>query len=122
MHAEPYLIASTVNCIVGQRVVRKICQACKTQKSLTAEVTEEFKKVLGKLNAPDDMDTIVDEERFIKLPITLYHGQMAGILQLYHRDPFDRMLIAQAQAEGLTIITSDEIFSKYGVKIMKSGE
>lgn len=81
-----------------------------------------IKKALGKLNAPDDMDTIVEEERFIKLPITLYHGQMAGMLPLYHRDPFDRMLIAQAQAEGLTIVTSDGIFSKYGVRIMKSGE
>jgi type IV pilus assembly protein PilB len=49
MHAEPYLIASTVNCIVGQRVVRVICPSCKTQKPLTAEITEELKKVLGKL-------------------------------------------------------------------------
>ena len=81
-----------------------------------------IKKALGKLNAPDDMDTIVEEEKFIKLPITLYHGQMAGMLPPHHRDPFDRMLIAQAQAEGLTIVTSDGIFSKYGVQIMSSQE
>ena len=68
------------------------------------------------------MDTIVEEEKFIKLPITLYHGQMAGMLPPHHRDPFDRMLIAQAQAEGLTIVTSDGIFSKYGVQIMSSQE
>lgn len=81
-----------------------------------------IKKALGKLTAPNDMDTIVEEEKFIKLPITLYHGQMAGMLPPHHRDPFDRMLIAQAQAEGLTIVTSDGIFSKYGVRIMKSRE
>ena len=81
-----------------------------------------IKKVLGKLKAPDDMDTIVEDEKFIKLPITLYHGQMAGMLSLHHRDPFDRMLIAQAQAEGLTIVTSDGIFSRYGVRIMDSRE
>ena len=49
-----------------------------------------IKKALGKLEAPDDLDRIVEEERFLKLPISLYHGQMAGQLPAYHRDPFDR--------------------------------
>lgn len=81
-----------------------------------------IKKVLGKLNAPDDMDSIVEEEKFKKLPITLYHGQMAGMLPPHHRDPFDRMLVAQAQAEGFTIITSDGMFSIYGVRTMDARE
>lgn len=77
-----------------------------------------IKKALGKLQAPGDMDTIVEEERFLKLPISLYHGQMAGFLPSIHRDPFDRILIAQAQAEGLMLITSDGNFSRYGIRIM----
>jgi PIN domain nuclease of toxin-antitoxin system len=81
-----------------------------------------IKKALGKLSAPNDMDTIVEGEKFLKLPISLYHGQMVGILPPLHRDPFDRMLIAQAQAEGLTIVTSDDRFLKYGIKIMKATE
>lgn len=80
-----------------------------------------IKKALGKLQAPGDMDTIVEEERFLKLPISLYHGQMAGSLPSIHRDPFDRMLIAQAQAEGLMLVTSDGNFSRYGVRIMDAG-
>ena len=74
-----------------------------------------IKKALGKLKSPDDMDAIVEEERFLKLPISLYHGQIAGSLPPHHRDPFDRMLIAQAQAEGLILVTSDKMFAKYGV-------
>lgn len=77
-----------------------------------------IKRALGKLQAPDDMDSIVEDERFLKLPISLYHGQMAGMLPPHHRDPFDRMLIAQALAEGLIIITSDGHFQKYGIRIM----
>lgn len=49
MHAEPYLIASTVTCVVAQRVLRKICPSCKIEKKQTPEAVAELKKVLGKL-------------------------------------------------------------------------
>jgi PIN domain nuclease of toxin-antitoxin system len=81
-----------------------------------------IKKGLGKLEAPDDIDAIVEEERFLKLPITLYHGEMAGQLPPHHLDPFDRMLVAQAQAEGLAIVTSDRQFGHYGVRVMNANE
>jgi len=74
-----------------------------------------IKRALGKLEAPDDMDAIVEKERFLKLPITLYHGQMAGQLPPCHKDPFDRLLIAQAIREQMTLLSSDDMFSKYGV-------
>lgn len=77
-----------------------------------------IKQALGKLEAPNDIDSIVEEERFLKLPISLYHGQMAGLLPPHHKDPFDRMLVAQAQAEGLTIVTTDQIVSKYGIQVL----
>lgn len=77
-----------------------------------------IKKTVGKLQAPDNIESVVEDERFFKLPISLYHGEIAGLLPLLHRDPFDRMLVAQAQAEGLTIITADDDIGKYGVKTL----
>jgi PIN domain nuclease of toxin-antitoxin system len=63
------------------------------------------------------MDSVVEDEGFSKLPISLYHGQLAGQLPALHRDPFDRMLIAQAQAEGLILVTADEIIAQYGLRL-----
>jgi len=76
-----------------------------------------IKIALNKLTAPEDMDSIVEDEGFDKLPITLYHGQLAGTLPPLHRDPFDRMLIAQAQAEGLTLMTGDDHIAQYKLRI-----
>lgn len=76
-----------------------------------------IKMSLGKLEAPEDMDSVVEDEGFSKLPISLYHGQLAGQLPPIHRDPFDRMLVAQAQAEGLIIMTADENIGQYGVRV-----
>jgi len=79
-----------------------------------------IKKKLGKLKAPENMEKIVEEEQFIKLPILLSHAEKAGQLPYYHHDPFDRMLIAQALTEGLTIVTADKGFSRYKVKILSA--
>ena len=75
-----------------------------------------IKKALGKLEAPDNLDSFVEDEGFSKLAISFFHGEKAGELPPLHRDPFDRMLIAQAQAEGLDIVTRDAMIAKYGVK------
>ena len=75
-----------------------------------------IKKAMGRLVAPDDLDGIVDEEGFEKLPISFFHGERAGELPPLHRDPFDRMLIAQAQAEGLELVTADKMIPRYPVK------
>jgi len=75
-----------------------------------------IKRNIGKLKAPENLDEMVEEAGFHHLPITFFHGEQAGQLPPHHRDPFDRMLIAQAQAEGLAIITSDQSFATYGIK------
>ena len=77
-----------------------------------------IKRSLGKLSAPEDMDSIIDNEGFDKLPISLFHGDQAGMLPSHHKDPFDRMLIAQAQSEGLIVVTNDEKIIRYGIRIM----
>ena len=77
-----------------------------------------LKRNLGKLEAPADMPLIIRDEGFIGLPLTLYHGHLAGNLPLIHRDPFDRMLVAQAQAEGLILVTDDATVRRYDVTTM----
>ena len=78
-----------------------------------------IKTGLGKLDARALLDGA--EERFSKagfgtLVITLEHAIRAEALPGHHRDPFDRMLIAQAQAENLTVVSSNRIFDHYGVR------
>jgi len=68
--------------------------------------------------APSDMDAVIESEGFTQLPISLFHGDQAGQLPEHHKDPFDRMLIAQAQAEGLVIVTCDDKIKMYGVKTL----
>jgi PIN domain nuclease of toxin-antitoxin system len=77
-----------------------------------------IKKALGKLAAPDDLEQQVQDGGFEALPISLAHGVAAGLLPRHHDDPFDRMLIAQAIAEGLTIVTRDKRFDDYGVALL----
>jgi PIN domain nuclease of toxin-antitoxin system len=77
-----------------------------------------IKKALGKLTAPDDLEHQVEAGGFTPLPITIAHGSAAEQLARHHDDPFDRMLVAQALAEGLTIVTRDKRFSQYNVAVM----
>ena len=77
-----------------------------------------IKRSLGKLRAPDNLADTVQEAGFAALPITLAHAEQAGMLPPHHRDPFDRMLVAQALAEGLVLVTDDALIPKYGVRTM----
>jgi PIN domain nuclease of toxin-antitoxin system len=77
-----------------------------------------IKKALGKLAAPDDLEQQVLAGGFSPLPVSIAHGVAAGQLPRHHEHPFDRMLIAQAFAEGLTIVTRDKRFCDYGVPLL----
>jgi PIN domain nuclease of toxin-antitoxin system len=57
----------------------------------------------------------VAQQGFLGLAVTLDHGQRAGGLPGPHRDPFDRMLVAQAQAENLTLVSNETVFDQYGI-------
>ncbi len=76
------------------------------------------KSAIGKLRVPDDLEVQIVEQAMTELPVTVRHGLAVGQLPMHHRDPFDRLLIAQAQCEGLTIITADRAFAAYDVPIM----
>ncbi len=79
-----------------------------------------IKQALGKLKAPESLAEVVIEEGFKPLPIAFDHATRAGQLPPHHRDPFDRMLIAQAALEGLTIVTHDPAFDPYEVDVLKA--
>jgi PIN domain nuclease of toxin-antitoxin system len=78
----------------------------------------EVKRAIGKLRAPDDPIALVDDAGLDRLPITFEHSVEAGRLPLYHRDPFDRMLVAQALVEGLILATADERMTRYAVAVL----
>ena len=77
-----------------------------------------IKRAAGKLRAPENLDALVEEGGFTHLPMTFFHGEQAGALPMHHRDPFDRMLVAQAQAEGLVIVTRDKHIPMYGIRTL----
>ena len=76
------------------------------------------KRAKGKMTAPDNLSTVIDQRGFRHLPLTFHHAERAGNLPSYHRDPFDRFLIAQAQTEGLVLVTRDARIPLYGVRTM----
>jgi PIN domain nuclease of toxin-antitoxin system len=63
-----------------------------------------------------DLDAVIADQGFIGLLISLRHGQAAGTLPGPHRDPFDRMLVAQAMLENLVLVSNEEPFDTYGVR------
>ncbi|MEC4020632.1 type II toxin-antitoxin system VapC family toxin [Streptomyces sp. H27-D2] len=73
---------------------------------------------LGTLTGPEDLAERVRDSQFTPLPITAGHGVRAGRLPMHHRDPFDRLLIDQAQTEGLTLLTRDKWIPQYDVQVM----
>lgn len=72
-------------------------------------------KFRGKLSGPEGSDAIIEDDGFTPLPVSLFHGERAGVLPPLHPDPFERMLVAQAQAEGLELMSSDARLTGYDV-------
>ena len=77
-----------------------------------------IKRALGKLRFDDVLEDVVTQNGFVTLPVTVRHGDLLRALPQHHRDPFDRLLIVQAQDEGLTILTSDRAFEPYRVPVV----
>jgi PIN domain nuclease of toxin-antitoxin system len=77
-----------------------------------------IKQSIGKLIEPVDLPERIRDSGFRELPITFEHGIAAGRLPLIHRDPFDRMLVAQARLEDLTLVTRDADIQKYDVRLL----
>jgi len=76
------------------------------------------KTSLGKLAVPDELLIDLEDSGFLSLPLEAGHAARLRNLPWHHRDPFDRMLIAQAQVERLTVVTADPQFSAYEVDLL----
>ena len=78
----------------------------------------EIKRAAGIFHYSYNLVQRINEARFTEMPVTFRHAEIAAALPLHHRDPFDRMLIAQAQAEGLTLVTDDSQINRYQVSVL----
>ena len=76
------------------------------------------KRAKGRLTAPDNLSEVIEKRGFTHLPLAFHHAEQAGSLPSHHRDPFDRFLIAQAQIEGLVLVTRDARIPLYGIRTM----
>lgn len=78
-----------------------------------------LKRAIGKLRFDGSIVAIIADAAFDPLPVGAAHAERAGALPLHHRDPFDRMLVAQAQSEGLRLVTRDPVFDDYEVPVLR---
>jgi PIN domain nuclease of toxin-antitoxin system len=79
-----------------------------------------IKRSKKRLRAPDDLGDAVEAHRFQLLPVLLRHTKAIDSLPNHHGDPFDRMLIAQAIIDGLTLVTSDRAMRRYPVAMLSA--
>ena len=77
-----------------------------------------IKAAVGKLVVPPDLQAKITDAGVRSLALAAAHGLAVAQLPTHHRDPFDRLLIAQAMTEGLTLVTADPNFAAYGVPIV----
>lgn len=79
-----------------------------------------IKRSRRKLDAPNDLEKGIEYSRFHPLPIVFSHALMIETLPHHHNDPFDRILLAQAKSEDLTLVSRDTQMGLYGVPILKA--
>ena len=79
-----------------------------------------IKESAGKLRVPENLEEVLEENYFEMLPITIRHALALSDLPAHHKDPFDRMLIAQALVENLTLVTRDTVISQYEVPVLQA--
>lgn len=79
-----------------------------------------IKASLGSIETTRDVVVAVAESGFEELPLRLSHTEALRALPRHHRDPFDRMLIAQAISEGLTLVTRDRALDDYGISLIRA--
>jgi PIN domain nuclease of toxin-antitoxin system len=96
---------------------RLIAQAADVYVSAASVWEIGIKRALGKLEITEDLQAEIEKNSFRALPIEVRHAVAAGKLPRHHDDPFDRMLVAQAAVESLTLVTSDRRLAAYNSTI-----
>jgi len=106
-----------------QRLSPQAIAAIRTETSAVSLVSFweiAIKQSIGKLDAGDGLESWVRAAGLEVVPIRSEHVWRTRDLPLLHRDPFDRMLVAQALIEGMTLVTSDRAFAEYGVSVIRA--
>jgi len=105
---------------VGPQAQRAIEQASELLFSVVSFAEIGVKAAIGKLTVPDDLREHIVHSGLRMLGLTAEHGLAVAGLPLHHRDPFDRLLVAQARAEGLTLLTADARIYDYDVELVSA--
>jgi PIN domain nuclease of toxin-antitoxin system len=106
------------NSRLGADARRRIASASIVFISVASAWEAAIKIALGKLRLPGSFEAGVAASGFDKLPIAFRHAEAVATLPRHHNDPFDRMLVAQAIAERLTLVTHDRHFAPYGIDLV----
>ncbi len=107
---------------LGPKCIASIIDATEVRFSAVTPWELGIKKALGKIDYPDGLVAALEDTGFNPLDITSEHAERAVGLPAHHRDPFDRMLIAQSRVEELTIVTADKQFNKYDALLLSARE
>ena len=101
---------------IPKAVIRQIDEADQVYSSAASAWELSIKQSLGKIALAAPLSRFVREAGMLELPVTMQHAEAAAALPLHHRDPFDRMLVAQAMIEDLLLITADHRIAEYAIR------
>lgn len=101
----------------AKREIGAETNTCYVSAASAWEISTKYRlgKLPGAAVVADELAEVIASQTFEELPISVRHAQRAGGLPGPHRDPFDRMLIAQAQLEGMTLVSNETLFDDFGV-------
>ena len=106
----------------GRRIAAEARQAIEQADSVYVSAVSAWevaiKTGLRRLRPTRTVEEAASESGFLELPVTFRHAERVTGLPPHHRDPFDRMLVAQAAVEELTLVTRDPVFARYGVALI----
>lgn len=102
--------------VIGDECRRRVAAAADVLVSVITPWELGIKRALGKVAYPDGLVAALRSSGFDLLPVTAEHAELAPALPRHHRDPFDRMLVAQAQLESLVLVSADESLAPYAVE------
>lgn len=103
---------------IGEKARARITEGSDVVVSAVVVWEVAIKRRLGKLEAPADLLDQLERAAVDLLPITARHADRVGTLPLHHGDPFDRLLVAQADTDNLILVTADSELQHYGIEVV----
>lgn len=119
LDSHVFLWWKTADPRLSPSMVRAIAEADEVYVSAATAWELGLKVSLGKLRLPESVEEGIVAAGFTELPVHFRHTRDAVVLPPHHHDPFDRMLVAQAMCEGLTLMTHDDKITRYEVAVLR---